>query len=1386
MIGDARYRVEEEIARGGMGVVLRVTDGDLGRTLAMKRMASAPDETMGGAEASRFARFMEEAQVTAQLDHPAIVPVHDLGFDEDGTGWYTMKLVEGRDLGQVFDLARGGKGGWTEEAVLRVLVQVCQALSYAHGKGVLHRDLKPTNIMVGEFGEVYVMDWGLARVEGSEVTSPREDDEITGGGMTTIYGSVMGTPEFMAPEQARGEDADERSDVYAVGAMMYHYLAGRPPYQGAAKDVVAEVVAGPPKPLPSSVRRELATICRKAMKRNRDERYQSVGALGDDLQRYLEGRVVQAHESGSWAEFKKWMARNKAVSWAMAAVFASLVTMLVLQNISKEKVLKSEAEAVAALEGMAVSQGLSAGKSMETGEAAYWFREAARRATDETRAQTHRLRARIAAERQTEPVRALQVPFLGEGHCRIDFSPNGAFLLASQSVNGGLQQVVDIERERLMQSSTGGVIFKAAAFCAKTGRVALAPEENPKLIEVWSSEGGRVVEKIEWEGAPIGALAFSPDGGSLFVGAEEGKLYDFGRAAFSEKSFEHVPGRQIGYAVFAPKGDFVLTVLRRQIVLEGEFSGLRVFDVAGDGKPLYPMRECWFWANLANPGFLKGGDTVVYYLEEDIMETMITRTGAVVSRFHEIPTDVRADPEDFVYRGGDSSRKGSERKIDEMMGEPRFRPHHDSVLANRPGLRELSWKDGSVRRPVGLNRFEVRSVAVSPDGMLAAGWETCGLLRFWSLRESEWQFAAEVAGEVRYSPSGQWITDTSGETGQVYEAKTGEKVGRELVYERESVDATFSPNERELAVSLTGGRVEFWDWRKGTKSGRAGTVPGEVLVSEYAPGGEWVAVMCRSGELCRVEGDSGLVTVLIKHEKMRESVPPPDSLKRMEFSQDGRWLVVWSSCEGILIWDCQKGEPARTPPVKEGRYVSRLKLLGDRIVFLEEDHWEQIFDLKEWSLSEQKWTRESVPVGRGFYANIDVSDDGSRILLSRVGEEFASLAERDPRGEWQWRKIRALGRATSFFVPGTPFAVGVTSSGPSRFMMVDLRDGRALASPVASEGSIFQFPKLSPDRKSLAAVDWSGSGLAKVWDISVLTESSGALLDSREDRLMLSELNAGGRAGRNGWEELKGARWLNQWAKFRKKYPKWHVVPRVRHEMAGNDHSKGADLTRGLLAHWSFEGNSRNERSAGGGESLDLKIHGQVEFSEVGLRGRGARFDGRGAHLETQPILSQLSQSAGCTLSAWFRVDEVPRGAERGFIFETAPHYTLSLGLRKFPDAESATAIEFRGIPANQSGWGISNVVHDEDITKVWSHCVMTMDAASGVGRVFVNGSLFNEMKFEGNLAEFDRLYLGTYRGADKRFFKGMQDEVSLWDRALSVEEVVQLYGQMGRVTDTE
>ena len=371
----ARYRMRGEIARGGMGAILRVWDDDLGRELAMKVALGSDGRATGATphtDGRSLARFLEEAQVTGQLDHPCVVPVHELGLDEQGQVYFTMRLVHGRDLGRIFQLVQSEAEGWTRTRALGVLLRVCEAVAFAHSKGVLHRDLKPANVMVGGFGEVYVMDWGLARVVGRPEAHDlrlREDAPLrtvragdSESELVTLEGEVLGTPAYMPPEQAHGriDELSPRSDVYAIGAMLYHLLAARSPYaepgvKQSGRAVLEEVRRGPPRriaELCADLPPELEAVCEKAMARDPAARYPDTRALADDLRAFLEGRVVRAYQTGALVELRKWVGRNRplAAAGAVAILFLAvgLVTSLWQKSIADENAVLAATQAEAA------------------------------------------------------------------------------------------------------------------------------------------------------------------------------------------------------------------------------------------------------------------------------------------------------------------------------------------------------------------------------------------------------------------------------------------------------------------------------------------------------------------------------------------------------------------------------------------------------------------------------------------------------------------------------------------------------------------------------------------------------------------------------------------------------------------------------------------------------------------------------------------------------------------------------------------------------------------------------------------------------------------------------------------------------------------------------
>lgn len=297
----ARYEDLGPIAGGFFGEVRRVRDTLLDRVLAIKLLRP---EHVHHHELRQ--RFIAEARITAQLQHPAIITVHDRGELPDGRLWFTMKEVRGRTLSAVIRAQHAASGpegwveapeGWTFRRLVDAFVRITQAIAYAHSRGVVHRDLKPANLMVGEFAEVLVMDWGLARRDGVRDASGAWAPAVsTDSAEMTRQGTVLGTPSFMSPEQARGEAAGPASDIYALGAVLYCFLTGRPPHSGeSSAEVLGKLLAGPHVPIEEAARggppvpTELASVAERALQRDIALRYPNAEMLANDVVAWLDG-----------------------------------------------------------------------------------------------------------------------------------------------------------------------------------------------------------------------------------------------------------------------------------------------------------------------------------------------------------------------------------------------------------------------------------------------------------------------------------------------------------------------------------------------------------------------------------------------------------------------------------------------------------------------------------------------------------------------------------------------------------------------------------------------------------------------------------------------------------------------------------------------------------------------------------------------------------------------------------------------------------------------------------------------------------------------------------------------------------------------------------------
>lgn len=561
------YTKGAEIAKGGMGAVLEANDQLLGRTVAMKVVR----QDIGDSESIRL-RFIREATVLARLEHPSIVPIYEMGKDAEGRLYYTMKKVEGRTLQTILDDLQAGHAAtvkeYTLDRLLNIFRKICEAMAFAHAKGVIHRDLKPENVMVGQFGEVLVMDWGLAKVLYDVAQTAQEiqlqagaanstalntkdstlpagfaelsDSQLSGSSQNlTVDGAVMGSPQYMPPEQAEGKvaDLDERADVFSLGGVLYAVLTLRPPVEGRTiKEVLDNVKSGkivPPthfntgssssagKKLPAGTVKDpklitplphcpggrvpgtLSAITMKALAFDREQRYGSVGELLADVEAYQRGFATSAEDVGLLGQLGLLMKRHKGVtvSVAVAFVLIAVLTGGFVWRIGEEKI-EALAQADRATQEAAKAKMAEQAARRAEGKAQIAVAESAFRSQDleglvkaleacppEQRDQTWEY---LSAKRDFS-VRPLAVP--GRPYPavqRVIALPGKSGIFAVVGTLPGID-LVEVAADRITRTIETGVIgYKVAAISGNGRFMAVASRTNDSVVVLDLNSGEKI------------------------------------------------------------------------------------------------------------------------------------------------------------------------------------------------------------------------------------------------------------------------------------------------------------------------------------------------------------------------------------------------------------------------------------------------------------------------------------------------------------------------------------------------------------------------------------------------------------------------------------------------------------------------------------------------------------------------------------------------------------------------------------------------------------------------------------------------------------------------------------------------------------------------------
>jgi WD40 repeat protein len=591
----ARYAIIAEHGRGGIGRVLRATDRELGRDVAVKELLVRTS--------SSEARFAREAMITARLEHPNIVPVHEAGRWDDGTPFYAMKLVSGRPLKALIEEATSYPA---RIALLDRVLAVTDAIAYAHDRGVLHRDLKPSNIIVGDYGETIVIDWGLAKSvadvdEAGEAMVPSPTPDLT------VAGSVLGTPAYMAPEQASGVEATPRSDIYALGAILLDVLRGGRPRPadtasayasgGTSTQASAAAELSPSTEL-TGAPADLQSVVRRAMAMAPTDRYPSARAFGADLRRFLAGATVAAHRYSARERTGRWLsAHRRVLTGSVLALVALLVASIVF--LARESRLRSTAETAqqtaererdrADRQTLALleQQGRIELAAGAPSRALPLLVEAYRRAPDDEPVRwlvTEALRAVDARELGFN----VTPPPTPDGKNRdfktysVALTPDDRELVTGQKISIGVwDPETGALRRRFPRATDGHFVGVGADGKALLTMIIRGGETTPARVldlatgsELWSVPVG---DKVEW-------YAWAPDGSAVAVIDMAGKVDVWTTAPVARKvSFDGAPTPTYGCLTFAPDSGLLAARGRGEIILASVATGgLRRLPLPGE------------------------------------------------------------------------------------------------------------------------------------------------------------------------------------------------------------------------------------------------------------------------------------------------------------------------------------------------------------------------------------------------------------------------------------------------------------------------------------------------------------------------------------------------------------------------------------------------------------------------------------------------------------------------------------------------------------------------------------------------------------------------------------------------------------------------------------
>jgi WD40 repeat protein len=1003
-----RYEVIAEHGRGGLGRVMRARDKELGRSVAIKEMLH-PGLTSE-------LRFFREALITARLEHPGIVPVHEAGRWPDGTPFYAMKLVAGRPLKALIDEAT------TLDARLALLphvIAVCDAVAYAHSRGIIHRDLKPSNVIVGDFGETVVIDWGLAKdiAEPDDPSSPAGHSSAPG---LTMAGTVLGTPGYMPPEQAAGS-ADARSDIYSIGALLAHVVHGHAP-EGASGSTALPPAERSSTKVPSA----LLAIVGKATAATPADRYATARALGEDLRHYQSGRLVTAHRYSLAQLVQHWASHNRKLMVIAFAAMAAVTTVLIISAKrivdERDRAERARGAAVAGQEALILSHARHALVRDPT-IALLWVNQyggADRIAAQDIAAEAiGRGVARFGASEHTRAVTRI-----GE---------TGDHSFVSSSTDGTLRRW-RIADGRLAAEVIHDSTDDRGTFSIDVARQRLAFVTQRGDVELRDGNGSaRTLYRVD---ASMHWLEFAPDGGRLLVVLSSGKVVVLGLDATTEPRVLQPAGAPFVAMAWTHNGtrisgvtlgghhqawdtetwaalpsttfsDFLTADVKADVVVVVHKSGAATIRPGADEEAVrHPLP-----AGCGTPRISPSLGQVAFHCRERVV-VLDVRSGGVVfdQGFSAEVSLIRfsADGRWLAFGAVD----GSVHVVSALTwSSKRFIGHTSAVNSRVAFLNDavVSGDDsGDVRiwplePPLPQARVpgnDLRRVAASHDGKWFATDSSTGVVRLWS---SDGRLVREFRGHegvvpnVSFSDDDAFIVTPGWDRTVRLSPVQGDESQLVLRGHTAKVMAAVARNGVIASIGHDG-KLLFWNPVAGTFEILHEDKDGYVRMDVAGP---YVAAGGGTGEVHEWSSITSELRVVARHHRQVDVV---------EFSPDGQWLVTGDLGGQVQVRHRPSERTVATLELQSSFIVASISGDSTLLALAGEDGQVRLFSLAS-----------------GYVTPAGIRAAGvKRMTFAATGRRLAAICQDGMVRVWDF----ALGASAAFSMPpGSPIGITFTADG---------------------------------------------------------------------------------------------------------------------------------------------------------------------------------------------------------------------------------------------------------------------------------------------------------------------------------------------------------------------